>query len=125
MFRKAMPWAAAALLFPLAAPLAAHHSQAMFDLRQPRTITGTVRQFQFTNPHCYVQVVVRGPSGEDEEWSVEMGAPSHLLGRGWGRQTFKPGDRVTIVLSPLRDGSRGGELVSATTADGKPLGKGA
>lgn len=126
MFSRAWMAAAVAASFAgLASGASAHHSRAMFDLAHPRTITGTVRQFQFTNPHCYVQIVVSDAGGTEEEWSVEMGAPTHLVGRGWGPRTFRPGDRVTLVISPLRNGSHGGELVSATTADGKPLGKGA
>jgi hypothetical protein len=101
----------------------AHHSRAMFDLRQPRTLTGTVREFQWTNPHCYIQLTVRDAAGRDEEWSVEMGSPIHLQGRGWGKRTLRPGDRVTVTVSPLRNGRNGGEFVTATTADGRPLGR--
>ena len=111
--------ASAALLVPLAAH--AHHSAAMFNAQQPLTLTGTVREFQFTNPHCYIQLQVRNARGVEEEWSVEMGAPTHLRGRGWKRTTLKPGDRVTVTIAPLRNGGRGGELRRITTADGQPL----
>lgn len=109
-----------AVVAMLAGSAQAHHSRAMFDPQRPVTLTGTVRAFQFTNPHCYIQMSVPA-SGEDVEWSVEMGAPSHLRGRGWKRSTLKAGDEVRVTLAPLRSGRPGGELISITAADGQPL----
>ena len=104
-------------------PVFGHHSQAMFDTSRKVTLSGTVREFQFSNPHCYIQVLVpiQGTSGT-VEWSVEMGAPTHLLRAGWYPNTLKPGDKITVVFMPLRDGGKGGHYVSATWADGKPIG---
>lgn len=110
------------LLLACGANAQAHHSRAMFDTRQSVTLTGTVRQFQWTNPHCYIQLTVTNAHGASEEWSVEMGAPVHLQRLGWRRNTLKPGDRVTVKLHPLRDGARGGEIQQATMADGRALG---
>lgn len=93
----------------------------MFDLQHLITLTGTVREFQWTNPHCYIQLIVKNGNGQDEEWSIEMGAPLHLMERGWGKYTIKPGERIKVSIGPLRDGSKGGELETATTVDGKPL----
>ena len=93
----------------------------MFDLQKPVELTGTVREFQFTNPHCYIQLLVTNASGAQEEWSVEMGAPSHLRGAGWKKSTLKAGDRIKVTIAPLRNGGRGGELVSATTVDERSL----
>jgi hypothetical protein len=104
-------------------PAAAHHSSAMFDQQKKVELTGTVREFQWTNPHCYIQLVVKNAQGKEEEWSLELGAPMYLYGRGWRPSTLKPGDRLVVTLSPLRNGSRGGLLVDAKTMDGKPLGK--
>ena len=116
------PCSALAAVLLLSAPGAqAHHSGAMFDYESPKELSGTVRAFQFTNPHCYIQLTVRNGNGQEEEWSVEMGAPTHLRGRGWKRTTLKPGDRIRVVISPLRNGGRGGELRTLTTPDGKPL----
>jgi hypothetical protein len=104
-------------------PAAAHHSSAMFDQQKKVELTGTVREFQWTNPHCYIQLVVKNAQGKEEEWSLELGAPMYLYGRGWRPSTLKAGDRLVVTLSPLRNGSRGGLLVDAKTMDGKPLGK--
>jgi len=112
-------------LFVLVAPFAgrAHHSGAMFDQGQIRELTGVVRQFQWTNPHCYIQLVVKNSRGEDEDWSIEMAAPMHLYGQGWRPTTVRPGDRIKVKIRPLRNGEKGGEIEDATTLDGKPLGK--
>jgi hypothetical protein len=104
-------------------PAAAHHSSAMFDQQKKLELTGTVREFQWTNPHCYIQLLVKNAQGKEEEWSLELGAPMYLYGRGWRPSTLKAGDRLVVTLSPLRNGSRGGLLVDAKTMDGKPLGK--
>jgi hypothetical protein len=113
-----------ALLALTAAPAAlAHHSMAMFDLKTKKELTGTVREFQWTNPHCYVQLVVRNAEGKDEEWSLEMAAPAYLQAKGWKARIIKPGDRISVSIWPLRSGARGGMLDFAKTADGKPIGR--
>ena len=109
----------AALLFTL--PGVAHHSGAMFDSQMSLTLTGTVKAFQWTNPHCWIQVLVPGAQGPTE-WSVEMGSPSQLYRGGWKQTTVKPGDTITVVIHPMRDGTRGGLFVSASDKDGKPIG---
>jgi hypothetical protein len=108
----------AALLFAL--PGLAHHSGAMFDNKTSLTLTGTVKAFQWTNPHCWIQVLVPGEQGPTE-WSVEMGSPSQLYRGGWKQGTVKPGDTITVVVHPMRDGTKGGLFVSAVGKDGKPL----
>jgi hypothetical protein len=102
---------------------AAHHSPVMFDQTQPRTMTGTVREFQWTNPHSYIQLVVRNPEGQDEEWSLEMGASVYLYNLGWRPSTVKSGDTLTVTIAPLRKGGNGGLLLKAATADGKQIGR--
>jgi len=98
-----------------AAPAWSHHSFAMFDTRQEVTLTGTVREFQWTNPHGWLQMeVTRGAS--TVEYSIELGSPNSMSRRGWRRTTFKPGDKVTAVINPMRDGSPGGALVYALDA---------
>ena len=84
-------------------------------------LSGTVREFQFSNPHCYIQLSVPNDRGGIDEWAVEMGAPSHLRGAGWKKSTLKAGDRVRVTIAPLRDGRRGGELVRISTPDGRSL----
>ena len=101
-----------------ALPAAAHHSFSMFDTREELTLTGTVREFQWTNPHSWLQVQVPR-DGAALEYSIELGSPNSRSRRGWRRTTFKPGDRVTLVMNPMRDGSPGGALVYALDAQGK------
>ena len=113
-----------AILLSAALPAAAHHSGAMFDDKKSVTLSGTVKVFQWTNPHCWIQLLVPGKGGP-VEWSVEMGAPFEVYRTGLRPSTVKAGDRLTIVVHPMRDGSRGGLFVSATGADGKPFGKAA
>ena len=104
-------------------PAQAHHSAAMFDAQHPRSLSGTVREFQWTNPHCYIQLVVTNAQGKAEEWSLEMGAPVYLYNEGWRRSTVKAGDKLDVTIAPLRNGDKGGLLLKAVTPDGKPLGK--
>lgn len=101
-------------------PAQAHHSFAMFDMQNQLSLTGTVREFQFNNPHCFIQLVVAGD--QPVEWSVEMGAPAHLIRQGWNAGTLKPGDKITVVINPLHDGGSGGNYVSAVNAEGKVVG---
>ena len=100
----------------------AHHSPVMFDQTKTITLAGTVRLFQWTNPHCYIQLMV-DKDGQQTEWNMEMGAPVYLYNRGWRPSTLKTGDRITIPASPLRSGANGGLVLSVTGADGKPVGR--
>jgi hypothetical protein len=98
----------------------AHHSAAMFDEQKSVTVPGTVRLFQWTNPHCWIQMLVSGP-GEPTEWSIELGSPAQLYNKGWKPGTLKAGDKIIVVIHPLRDGTNGGVFVSATDVAGNPL----
>lgn len=92
----------------------------MFDTARTVDLVGTVRLFQWNNPHCYIQLTV-GESAAAREYSVEMGAPLHLAGRGWTPRTLRPGDQVRVSIYPMRSGDPGGELVSVTRMDGSPI----
>lgn len=96
----------------------AHHSAAMFDFSKTITVQGTVKEFQYTNPHSWLQVLVVGPDGNTVEWGFETEGPSTLLRTGIKAKTFQPGDKVTVVANPMRDGRPAGSWVSATKADG-------
>jgi hypothetical protein len=100
----------------------AHHSFSMFDMTKEVKVSGTVKQFQWTNPHAYVQLVSKDASGKDVEWSVEMGAPMYLYARGWRPSSLKAGMRVNVTLNPLRNGKPGGVVRDVTTVDGKKIG---
>src|SRR5262249_4167163 len=108
-----------------AAPVTAHHSHAMFDSRKSLELKGTVRLFQWANPHCWIQLLVPGESGSPVEWSIEMGSPTELYRSGWRPRTLQPGERVTVVVHPARDGSNGAGFVAVTREDGAPVGQAA
>jgi hypothetical protein len=112
--------AAATLL--ASAPASSHHSFAMFEAKKEVVLSGTVKSFQWTNPHSWLQLMVPGEGGRpDAEYSIELGSPNTISRQGWRKATFKPGDRVTVTIHPMRDGSPGGAFVSARTAGGKEL----
>lgn len=114
--------AAAILLLGTTAPLRAHHSGSMYDAQKTDTLRGTVRIFQWANPHCWIQLLVPRDGGT-QEWSVEMGSTAELYRSGWRPSTIKPGDSVTILVRLMRDGSPGAHFLSAVGPDGAPLGK--
>jgi hypothetical protein len=105
----------------IALPAAAHHSSTMYDHNKTVALQGVVKEFQWTNPHCWVQLLVSGPDGA-EEWSIQMGPPSYLYRDGWRRATLEPGDAIAVSVYPMVDGSRGGLWVSGARSDGRPIG---
>jgi hypothetical protein len=105
-----------------AAPAQAHHSFAMFDMTKEVTVSGTVREFQWTNPHAYIQLVAKDAQGRDVEWSMEMGAPMYLYARGWRPGSLKSGMQISVTLNPLRNGRPGGVVRDVKGADGKAIG---
>jgi len=100
----------------------AHHSFAMFDQSKPGTLTATVVQFQWTNPHCWLDVMVTGAGADDGAWSLEGQSPSMLARKGWSKTIIKPGDKITIAYYPNRDGSKSGAVRTVTLSDGVVLG---
>jgi hypothetical protein len=111
-----------AALLACAAVASAHHSGAMFDREKQVTITGTVTEFTWTNPHASFRVDVPNAEDKVESWAIEMNSPNNLVHAGWKRSTIKPGDKVTVKINPLRDGRPGGLYIGITLADGKYLG---
>ena len=107
----------------LATGAEAHHSAAMFDKSKTVTLAGTVKELQWTSPHCWIQLMAPGDAGLSE-WSIEMGAPFELLRNGIRQSSLKPGDKVTVVINPTRSGSKGGLFVSAVDSAGQPIGSG-
>ena len=117
--------ALAGLVLPLFAGQAlAHHSFAMFDPEKMLTQTGTVKEFEWTNPHVWIHIMVP-EGGKSLEYSFEMQAVAQAMSGGWRPDSVRPGDKVTIEYHPLKDGSRGGELVAATLPNGTRLGSSA
>ena len=105
-------------------PLDAHHSFAMFDTAKRVTMAGTVTAFEWTNPHAYIEIDVADDKGAVRHWSVELGSTSILQQAGWKFSDIKVGDKITVVLSPLRSGEAGGLLDRVTLRDGRVLGNG-
>lgn len=98
-----------------------HHSTAIYDFEKSVTLQGVVKSFQWGNPHNYIQVVVPNGKGGQVEWAVEAGTPATASASGWSKSTLKAGDKVTLVVGPMKDGSPGGTLKIATLADGRQL----
>src|SRR5215831_13728373 len=113
-----------AAILMVTSPVMAHHSFAMFDQTRQVTLTGTVTVFEWTNPHAYIEIDVPDEKGLTKHWSVELGSPSILMQSGWKFRDLKHGDKVTVRISPLKDGKPGGLLVQATLPDGRVLGNG-
>ena len=105
-------------------PLSAHHSYAAFDRDKKVTLTGVVKEFQWNNPHAWIQMMVPDAKGRQVEWGVECGSPNMMQRTGWKRSTLKAGDKIVVVLNPLKDGRPNGSLVTVTLADGTVLGPG-
>jgi hypothetical protein len=122
MMHIALQKALRVALLCLSAPVLAHHSFAMFDQAKTVTLEGTVSEFQWTNPHAFIHIEVPNGSGGKQLWQVELNSPNNLRRQGWKSTSVKAGDEVTLVLNPLRDGSRGGLFVSVTLPDGTVLG---
>lgn len=116
--------AATAILIGLwvAVPVSAHHSMAGFDRTQRVTFEGTITEFKWANPHSWIELEVEDPNGP-VLWNFEMTAPAYLARAGWKRTSLKPGDKVSIVGSPLINGDPGALFVSVTLADGSILGE--
>jgi hypothetical protein len=100
----------------------AHHSSAMFDKDKVVEVTATVVEFQWTNPHVWIEIRIGNDEGETEDWSIEGLGPNSLFRAGWRPDSFEPGDVVTIRFNPMRDGSQAGGFIGARFADGSTIG---
>ena len=109
------------LLSALAAPspVAAHHGAASFDTTMEVTLKGTVTEWQWFNPHCFLKFDVKGDDGTVKNWAVEAGNPTDMTKRGWSRNAFKPGDQVTVTLQPVKTGAPVGRIRTVALADGR------
>jgi hypothetical protein len=106
----------------IAAPAFAHHSFAMFDHEKTISISGTLKEFEWTNPHAWLHIVAVDPAtGRNVDWSFEMGSVGQISAQGWRSDSVKPGDKITVTGHPLKDGSRGGQYRSVTFADGRTI----
>lgn len=106
------------LALAAAVPAQAHHSFGMFDNTREIWLEGSIKDFQWTNPHAWIQVIVKNAEGEEIEWSLEGGSPNILSRNGWKRTVLQPGDKVRILIYPLKSGEPGGSFLEVHKEDG-------
>jgi len=100
----------------------AHHSPIVFDHTRKVSMTGTVTEFKWGNPHSWIHVDVKDEHGAVGNWSIEMNPANNLARDGWRASTLKPGDTITVTVYPLRNNEKGGQFISVKLPDGKVLG---
>ena len=110
-------------LAALAVPALAHHSFAMFDQRKVMTLDGTVHEFQWTNPHSFIELDV-GAGRNARRWSIELNSPNNLTRQGWKRTSLKAGEKISVRVAPLRNGQPGGLFLDLKKSDGRVLDSG-
>lgn len=118
---KALGLGAAAIVMS-AIPAFAHHSFAMFDANKKMTLEGTVKEFQWTNPHSWIVIMAKNQAGTDVQWALELGSPGGLAREGWLPKTLTPGMRVTATFHPLKDGTNGGQFMAILLPNGCLMG---
>jgi hypothetical protein len=111
----------AAAILLVVTPAVAHHSFDMFDMTKQITITGTIKEFQWTNPHTFTWIDVPNDKGGVDTWAIEGMSPNFLGRRGWTKHTLNPGDKVTVTIYPLKEGKLGGTFLHCTLPDGKEM----
>ena len=108
-----------ALAVVASASLLAHHGSASFDTEKELTLKGTVTEWLWANPHCFLKIDVKDESGTVRNWNLELGNPTDISTQGYRRNTFKVGDVVTVVTQPVKSGAPVGRIRSVTMADGR------
>jgi hypothetical protein len=105
-----------------AAPASAHHSFAMFDAEQTVTLQGTVKEFEWTNPHSWLRIMVKDEKTDQLVlWALELSSPARLKRMGMNADSVKVGDAVSVTFHPMKDGARGGQFLQAVLPDGKQV----
>jgi Family of unknown function (DUF6152) len=116
--------ALALLVLLTAAPLVAHHGSASFDTSKRVTLKGTVTEWIWANPHCFLKIDAMDDTGGVRTWALETQNPTAMTQRGWSRSGFKVGDQVTVVLEAVKNGAPIGRILTATLPDGSTLSAG-
>ena len=101
------------------APALAHHSTAMFDQSKVVSRTGTIKQLEWVNPHVWLHVTLTDDNGREAVWSFEAGSPLQLQQLGWKSESFRAGGKIDVGFRPMKDGSRGGQLMNVTPSGGQ------
>ena len=105
-----------------AAPALAHHSFAMFDAEKTVTMQGTVKEFEWVNPHSWLRIMVKDEkTGQLAQWALELSSPARLKRMGMSQDSVKAGDTVSVTFHPLKDGGRGGQFLQAVLPDGRQV----
>lgn len=121
MYVKTLGLAVVAAL-ALSVPASAHHSFAMFDATKNVTVQGAVKEFEWTNPHSWLRVMVMdGKTGKPVLWAFELSSPARLTTMGMHADSVKAGDVVSVTFHPMKDGTRGGQFMQATLPGGKQV----
>jgi len=102
-------------------PAASHHGTSTYDMNVEIRLAGTVKEWTFTNPHSWLWLIVPGRGSATEEWSIESAPPSYLSGQGWSAATLKSGEKLTVLISPLKGEPRRGILLEVLRSDGRSL----
>jgi uncharacterized protein DUF6152 len=113
---------AGALVVWMSLPLFAHHGSAMFDTGKRVTLKGTVKEWIYVNPHCLLTLDVKGEDGQMVQWLAETQPPTSVFPAGYRKDSFKPGDEVTITVEPVKNGRPIGRIIRSVLANGKTLG---
>jgi hypothetical protein len=103
------------------APAIAHHGAATFDTGKELVMEGTVTEWVWSNPHCFLKFEVKEKDGTVRAWTVETSNPPDMVNRGWSRRSFKAGERVTATVEPVKSGNPVGRLLQVKFADGRIL----
>jgi uncharacterized protein DUF6152 len=122
--RSMRVFAVAVGLLIVAVPLFAHHANAVFDVGKRNTFKGTVVEWFWANPHCLLRLDVTGDNGQVVHWVAETQAPPNMIPLGWTKQSFKPGDEVTVTVEPAKSGRPVGRILQVVLANGKTLATG-
>ena len=122
-FSRRVAWLASLAITLAVLPAAAHHSFAMFDQKKVMTLEGTVHEFQWTNPHAFIELDVDS-GARAQRWAIELNSPNNLTRQGWRRTSLRAGERITVRIAPLRSGQTGGLFLDLRKADGTVLDSG-
>ena len=114
-------FAATVGLLIVSVPVSAHHGSAAFDAGKQVVMKGTVTRWVWANPHCFLNYDVKDEGGSVTHWVVETSNPPDMINRGWSKETFKPGDEVTVTVEPVKSGKPVGRLLEVTLPNGKTL----
>jgi Family of unknown function (DUF6152) len=108
----------------VSAPVFAHHGNAAFETGKKLTMNGTVTEWFWANPHCFLQFDVKDDNGQPVHWVAETSNPPDMVNRGWSKQSFKPGDQITVTVEPVKNGRPVGRVLQVVLPNGRTLGTG-